>query len=145
MLIEPSDLYTHLYAEVVEEITRENDTIAEEAIIRASSEVSSYLHRFDAEGMMATESTATGQGLQHLKGLVKDVACWQLLMLANPNVQLGLFRSRYEDAIKFLEKVMKGWATPPGWPLRANNPATEGDEGLGLIEWTSERKRRQHY
>lgn len=145
MIIQPTDLYTHLYPEVVEQIIREDHSIAQDAIATASAEVASYLQRFDAEGMLAANSTATGLGLSHLKSLVKDIACWRLLTLSNPSIDLPLFRSRYEDAIKYLDKVMKSQATPVGWPLRANDPNTELDEAAGPIEWSSNRKRQNHF
>lgn len=145
MIILPSELSTHLYPEIIAQITRDDESIVTRAILAAQSEVASYLHRFDAEGMLATESTATGQGLEHLKSLVKDVSCWQLLKLANPNINLELFRSMYEDAIKFLDKVMKGQATPIGWPLKVDNDETDQDEGIGVVEWDSNTKRSNHY
>jgi hypothetical protein len=81
---------------------------------------------------------------EHLQNVVKDIACWHLVRLANPNVNLELFRTTYEDAIRFLEKVMKGQADPEGWPYKPDNPLTEGNENTG-IQWTSNRKRKQHF
>jgi phage gp36-like protein len=144
-LLLPTELSTHLYPEILDQITRADATISTRAITAAESEVASYLHRYDVEGMFTTPSTATGIGLEHLKTLVKDVACWQLLKLANPNVSLELFRSMYEDAIKFLDKVMKGQATPAGWPLKPDDPDTDENEGIGPVDWTSNTKRSNHY
>lgn len=134
------DLTTHIYPEIIEEIIRGNDTLADRAINAAVSEAKSYLGRFDW-GLLFPDD---GGGDEFLKNLVKDIACWHLVKLANPNINLELFRTVYEDAIKFLEKVMIGKPAPEQWPLRQDDPDTPFDES-GHIGWSSNRKRNNHY
>jgi hypothetical protein len=133
------DLATHIYPEILTEIVRGNTDLTNRAIASALGEVMSYLDRYNLPVLFSDASTD-----EHLKSLVKDVACWQLLRLANPNIDLTLFRTAYEDAIAFLEKVQKGIAAPPGWPYLPNDPATPFAEGAE-VQWQSTPKSRQHF
>lgn len=136
-LLVKDDFKTHIYPEITALITRTDDTLINKAISNAEGEARSYLNRFDLDTMFQTTFNN-----EHLKGLVKDIACWHLIKLANPNVNLELFRTAYEDAIKFLDKVQRGYVDPE-WPLR-NNPDTTLDES-GHISWSSNTKRKNHY
>lgn len=137
-LLVKSDLATHLYEEVIDEITREEDSIVSKAIANGEGEVRSYLNRYDLTTMFGGSYDN-----QHLKSIVIDVVAWHLIKLANPNVNMELFRTSYEDAIKFLEKVMKGMADPE-WPLKPDNPDTSIDES-GNVAWHSNLKRNNHF
>lgn len=143
-----ADLSTHLYAEVLEEISRGDDTIIARAISAAVSEVKSYLSRFDLVKLFGDDSTdpvtAKEVSSEHLMNIVKDVACWHIIKLANPNIDMTLFRTLYDDAIKFLEKVMKGQADPEGWPYRPDDATTPANENFG-IQYSANRKKIQHY
>jgi len=137
-----ADLESHLYAEVINSITRENDDLVTRAIANAVSEAKSYLSRFDLTILFGEEDP--GFDREHLKSLIADIACWHLVKLSNPNVNLELFRTMYQDALKFLDKIMKGQADPDGWPYKTDNPDTDVDESSG-VQWNSNRKRKQHF
>lgn len=130
------------------EVTTDPDQIIALAISSAIAEAKSYLNRYDLVklfGDPTTDPVTEPEVLsEHLKSLVKDIACWHLVKLANPNVNLELFRTGYEDAIKFLEKVMKGQADPDGWPYKEDDPLTPGNENQG-IQWSSNTKQTQHF
>jgi phage gp36-like protein len=143
-LVVKEDLNTHLYADIIEEITRGEDEIIQRAISAAIAEVKSYLNRYDLLKLFGDADTDPVFVSDHLKNIVKDVACWHLVKLANPNINLELFRTSYEDAIKFLNLVMRGQADPDGWPYKANDPATDEDESTG-VKWSSNPKRIQHF
>lgn len=136
-LLVKDDLKTHIYPEITALITRSDDAIINKAIANAEGEARSYLNRFNVQAMFVESFNN-----EHLKGLVKDIACWHLIKLANPNVNLELFRTAYEDAIKFLDKVSRGYADPE-WPLK-DDPNTAFDES-GHISWSSNTKRKNHY
>ncbi|MBT1702947.1 phage protein Gp36 family protein [Chryseosolibacter indicus] len=138
------DLKTHLYPEIVEEITRADDTIVERAISSAIAEVKSYLNRYDLFKLFGDAETEPEVFSEHLRNLCIDVASWHLVKLANPNINLELMRSVYSDAIKFLEKVMKGQADPEGWPYKPDDPTTPEDENTS-VQWSSNRKRSNHF
>lgn len=112
--------------------------LVQDAIDRGESEARSYLNRYNLTTMFNTAYTD-----KFLRGLVKDIVCWHIIKLANPNIDMALFRTLYEDAIKTLEKVMKGLIDPQ-WPLREDDAATIGDEA-GNVYWSSETKRSNHY
>jgi phage gp36-like protein len=141
MLLQKTDLYSHLYPEVIEEIVRSTDPANDvllKAIQAAETEAKAYLNRFDKAAMFVPTNTD-----ELLRGKVKDMAMWHLCKLANPNVNLELARTLYEDALKFFTMVMKGEVDPDGWPLK-DDPNTPLDES-GHIAWSSNIKRRNHY
>lgn len=137
-LLVTADLNSHIYPEIRNEITRGNDELTQTAIKKAESEVRSYLNRYELTVMFVTTYTN-----EFLRSLCKDVACWHLIKLSNPNIDLTLFRTSYEDAVKTLEKISKG-IIDPEFPLKADNPNTPNDEG-GHIYYTSNQKRNNHY
>lgn len=184
-----SDLTTHLYPEIIDEIIRrylleyanlaafpvtgvtgytyqdnsnsnlyrwsgtgyvptsDPDTIVATTISSAIAEAKSYLSRFDLLALFGdadTEPAVEDPYIEHLKSVVKSLACWKLITLANPNVDLKLFRTMYEDAIKYLQQVQKGQADPEGWPYKPDDPETPGNENSG-IQWSSNNKRTQHF
>lgn len=136
--ITKDDLKTHIYPEITEIITRADDTIVTAAIAAGEGEVKSYLNRFDTATMFGGSYAN-----EYFKNIVKDVVCWHLIKLANPNINLELFRTAYEDAKKNLKEILKG-ETSPDFPLKPNDPATDIDEA-GTIEYGSNPKRNNHY
>ena len=142
-----ADFNTHLYAEVIESITRADDTIVTAGISAGIAEAKSYLSKYDLLpifGDAVTNPTLTAEVLGYLKVIVKDLACWHMIRLANPNIDLKLFRTNYEDAIAWLNKVQKGQVDPPGFPYPADDPLTDGNENSG-IKWSSNPKRIQTF
>lgn len=137
-LLTKADLKTHIYPEITDVITRTDDTIVQEAIDNGESEVKAYLNRYDLVVMFDPAYTD-----KFLRGVVKDVVCWHLIKLANPNINLELFRTLYKDAKNTLEKVMIG-KIDPQWPLRIDDPNTPNDDS-GNVEYRSLTKRNNHY
>jgi phage gp36-like protein len=137
-MLTKADLTPPLYQEIIDEISRNDDSKVTTAIKNGEGEAKSYLNRFD----IATMFDASFDN-EFFKGLVKDIVCWHLIKLANPNINLELFRTSYQDAVKYFKQVMKG-EIDPGWPLRADDPATPNDDA-GNIDWSSNTKRNNHY
>lgn len=125
-----------------EEIT--DFDIAAEAIDCATAEVKAYLSRFDLPKLF--DPLATGfVNDKNLKSKVKDVACWHLIKLANPNIDVAMFRTAYEDARdKFFAKVQSGDLDPEGWPYKADDPGTDFPEGNAIV-FSTETKRNNHF
>ena len=144
MYLIKSDLTPPLYPEIIEEITRANDNIITVCINNGIAEVKAYMPRFDLLALFGNDVTAPTITDEHLKSITKDIVCWHLVKLANPNVNIPMFRTAYEDAIKFLEKLMRGQASPAGWPLKLDDPATIGDEGKRIFA-ASNIKRNNHW
>lgn len=140
-----NDLVTHIYAEIINQIIRNDETIADRAITAAIGEVKCYLTKFDLVAIFGTDTDAAAPTFtdEYLKSLVKDVACWHILKLSNPNIDMAVFRTAYEDAIKFLINIQKGLVDPPYPP----NPSLidDGKDESGGVSWESNWKRHNHY
>lgn len=136
-----ADLETHIYGENINEITRNDDTKVEKAINAAIAEAKSYLSKYDLSKLFADPPDPDDE---NLKNKVKDLACWHLVKLSNPNINLELFRTGYEDAVAWLTKIMKGQADPQGWPYRVDDANTPYNES-GTISWNSNPKRTNNF
>lgn len=143
------DFETHVYAEIIDTITREQESIVNECIAVAIDEAKSYLMRFDLVKLFgdysdpdnAIEPTVKDSAL---KSKIKDIACWHLIKLANPNINLELFRTGYEDAIKYLDNIKKSQLAPEGWVYKTDDAGTEFNEG-GMVYGKSNTKKRNHW
>jgi hypothetical protein len=139
------DLTSHIYADLITEIVRGNDDIVDKAIKTAIAEVKAYLNKYDLEKLFSDQVDD-----ENLKDKVKDVACWKLLKLANPNINIDFFKILYDDAIKFFTSIMKGQCEPDGWPYKVQpqdqvNGTLSTDVNGTSISWSSNSKRHQHY
>jgi hypothetical protein len=142
--ITTDDFKTHVYAELIDEITRGDADIPLRGISAGISEAKGYLSRFDLPKIFGTSEIEPEVNDEYLKDIVKDLALWKMVKLANPNIDLKLIRTSYEDAIAWLKTVQKGGADPEGWPYKPDDLATPGNENYG-IQWSSNKKRRQHF
>ena len=115
--------------------------IVSKAIDAAIAEAKSYLGKYDLDALLGTAPTVTDE---NLKMKVQDLACWHLVKLANPNVSVAMFRTAYEDAIAWLEKIMKGQMDPAGWTYKTDDEDTDRTEGQGFFN-TSNTKRNNHW
>jgi phage gp36-like protein len=133
-LLIKADLKTHIYAEILEQISRNDDDLINRAILAGEAEVIAYLNRYDTASMFVTSYADN-----LLRRIVSDVVCWRIICLANPNISIELFRTLYEDAIKTLEKIQKG-SIQPSWPLRLDDPDTALNE-RGVLQFHSNKRR----
>ena len=117
-LIVTTDLYTLLYAEVIEEITRQDATIIQAAIDAAIEEVSLYLSRYDLTALLGSGDTAPTVVSPLLKKICVSVACRYLAALANPNINYEHLKTNYEQTIALLKMIQEGSVNPHGWPYR---------------------------
>jgi hypothetical protein len=143
MFLAKADLASHLYAEIIDEITRADDTKANTAIASAISEAKAYLGKYDLAQLFADAEPAEWDR-SLLKDLVKSIAIWKLLFLNNVNVDLKIARTGFEDAKSMLEKIQKGIADPEGWPLKAIDVNTGFPEN-GSVAYSSNPKRHNHF
>lgn len=139
----PDDLDTHIYGENLAEIVRNDDVLIEKAISAAVAEAKGYLFRFDLVALFGTEDDDPTHEDENLANKVKDIVLWNLVKLGNPNIQMELARTTYEDAIKWLTMVQSGKQVP-GWPLKSDNPDTDYSEE-GRVQWDSNPKRNNYY
>jgi hypothetical protein len=156
MFITVTELKTHLYPEIVNEVARypamtdaeepeptdpEQNEIALEAIKTAISEATGYMSRYDTTIIF----NAAGEGRDaHLVNIIKDMAVWHFIVLANANVELALREKRYDNAIEYLVRVQSGKVVPD-WPYVPQNSSLPGGGAGQSIKFNSNNKRRNHY
>lgn len=136
------DLKTHLHQEILNAISRDDDTIIDTQINTAIAEAKSYCSRFDLDKLF-DDGNADFVDDPNLLDKVKDIACWKILKLSNPNVNIELFRMNYEDAIAWLKLVQSGKADPD-WPVPEDDEDSDRIEG-SEVQWESNTKRTNHY
>lgn len=138
-----ADFKTHMYAEVITEITRADATICPIAIDEAVAFAKGYLSRFERTKLF--DPTATGYVPDAaLLSKVKDIAVWRMIRISNPNLSIELARTNYEDAVKWLQDIQKGNVDPEGWPYPSDDSDTDVKEGSS-IQYNSNSKRTNHY
>lgn len=132
-------MITHAYNEEIARIVRGNDVITQAAIDAAIEEVQSYLLKdYDVTTIFA----ATGANRSPmLLAIVKDVAIWRLIALANPSVYYEDRKARYEQAIEWLQAVFKGMPTTL---TKKPEPDPSTDSGAAAA-WGSNTRKEQHY
>jgi phage gp36-like protein len=147
MFLDKSFLKTHVYAEIIDEITRQDDEIVEKGIKAAIGEAKSYLSRFDKLAIFGTDTvtpTVSDDDLAYLREIVIEIAVWKIVRLSNPNVELKLMRTGYEDAINWLKMVQKG-QVDPSLPYKADDATTETFNENSSVQFSSNTKRNNHF
>ncbi len=109
MYLEIEELKTHAYSEEINAIIREDDTIAFACIDMAIELAKSKLMRhYDVEAVFS----AKGRNRNPLVlNIVKDIAIWNLIGLANPSIDYEDKKFRYEQAVDWLTAVYNGMPT----------------------------------
>lgn len=109
MFIEAPELKTHLYAEQIALIQREDETILTAALDAAVQEAKGYLAAFDRDAIFAAVGAARNALLLIF---VKDIATWHFLVLSNAGTDLEFRETRYKRAVDWLKAVQKGDFSP---------------------------------
>jgi hypothetical protein len=156
MLVQPSELNTELYPEVIAAITRSNPNETVAQIKAAEDFCKSYLFKYDLKALFGDDTTdpvvAPTLVDENLKKTIKVIASYWLVRKANPNVNLELFREDWELMIG--NKDIPGWLYDikegninPSWPYKVDDlttPEDESTENDGVF-WDSNRKRTQRF
>ncbi len=118
--LDTTEINTHLYGGVTAEINRGDATILQVAINAAIEESRGYLTAYDNVAIFAATGTARNSWLLLI---IKDIAVWHYIQLANPAVDMELRKVRYEQAVKSLDKVQAGKVNPVlPYPAAPANP-----------------------
>jgi phage gp36-like protein len=130
--LETSEIKTHLYGGIVDEISREDESILQDAIIAATGEVEGYIRAYDTTAIFSATGTERHPTLLLY---TKDIAVWHYIQLANPGVEMELRKYRYEQALEWLGKVQSGKINPT-MPYPSEPPAEEANNYIkyGTIE-----------
>lgn len=139
MQITKADIGLAIYGEITDEISRNSNDLVNAKIAAGLGEVYGYLHRYDTDTMF----TNNAWNDPFLKQLCVNIIAWHLIALCAPNISGDIIRQNYEDAIEYLKQVQRG-TVRPNWPLRPEDPSTNIDDA-GNIQWSSNRKRNNHY
>lgn len=135
--IEIEDLYTIIYQEQIEAISREDPAIPNFAIGAAIEEAKGYLEpRYNSTEIFS--KTGTNRSKVVLL-MVKDMAVYHMICLSNPGVDFEKMKARYERAERYFRQLQKGEINPP------DLPRNEEDSGGGTILMNSNDKRNNHY
>lgn len=137
MFLSNDEMKTHLYAENISVIQRDDETILTAAIQGAIVETKGYLKAYDLEKVFSS----VGEDRNPLLLIwVKDIATWHFLVLCNAGHELQLRQDRYDRAIAWLRGVQKGDIDP-------DLPAKEDENGntAGIIKFGSNPPRGQHF
>lgn len=136
---------TSLYPEIIDTITRGDQEAAELQILAAESLCKSYLFKYDLKAAFGEAGEPPAIQCEMLKKIVKMIASYYLVRLANPNVDLELYRLDYQLAIDMLKDIRDGKNNLVELPYAKDDPETEDDESDGSVAWSSNPKRIQHF
>ncbi len=153
MIIQPSDLETELYPEVMSQITRSDDSDEKIKHIQAAEDFAKgFLFKYNLKALFGTAETEPAIKDESLKKCIKILAAYFMVRKANPNVSIDLFREDYMMMIGTKEEP--GWlyeirngAVNPDWPYKEDNPDTPEDESTQNddVYWTSTKKRTNRF
>lgn len=135
-----TEINSHLYGEVVQEIERSPTVTAQLdfAINAAIEEARGYLTAYDTTAIFAAEGDNRNPILLLY---VKDIAVWHYIQLSNPNVEMDLRLKRYERATEWLSEVQRG-KNNPNLPYPTVDPPNEPNN---YIKWGSNTKRNNNF
>lgn len=137
------DLYTVIYPEILEQITRRDDTILTRAIAGAMQEVKSHLSKWDLIKLFGDDLNAPIVTDEWLKAITKDVAAWWIIKLGSPGINYEHIRTCYQDALNVLRQLQAGKMQPEGWPYKDSTEETAPDGNS--VSWSSNPKRSIRY
>ena len=131
------ELKTKIYEELLDIITRADDTIVEEEIHAAIDMAKGYLGRYDINALFGIEPSTppTFTAAPGLKAAVKDIVVFNLASLANANYDMTVLNQRKEDAMRWLREIQAGKSIPHNWPLKDTTEDTypEGNQVSGFF------------
>lgn len=119
MYIANEELFTHLYPEQISAISDDDERFLTAAIKGAITQAKGYLHKYDTKNIL----DATGDDRDPFFLIViKDIAVWHYINIANPNIDFSIREKRYNDAIAWLKSVQKGDINPDFPVVEDSNP-----------------------
>jgi phage gp36-like protein len=135
------ELKTHMYEEVVNEITRNDDSIIEDAIDTALDEIKGWCSKYNIDTYLATITPSNRN--KKLLSVAKDLSAWYLLHLCNVTIDYDKWKDLYDAGVMWLSQVQKGNIVL-NLPL-ATIPGTSPAQNVNPIKWSSNTKRNNHY
>ena len=121
--IEPNDYDASVHREIIDAITREDNSILDICEDRAIEEMKSYMAgRYDVDRIFA----ARGEERHPLILMMcLDIAVYHIYSLGNPAKMSSLRENRYERAVEWLKGIQKGNVVINGAPTLQDENKTE--------------------
>lgn len=115
-----TDFDATVHRDILEAVTRQDNTVVEICTERAISEMRCYLSgRYDCD----TVFSATGSGRNQLVlMMLTDMAVYHLFCIHNPVKLTGMRKDRYERAVEWLKAVRRGDISVDGLPPAEKTP-----------------------
>ncbi|MBY0244997.1 MAG: hypothetical protein K2Q03_06060 [Sphingobacteriaceae bacterium] len=152
MLVQPNELNSELYPEIINEITRNNPNEVLLQLKAAEDFIKGYLFKYDLTALFGTDTQAPTYVDESLKKCVKIVASYWLVRKANPNANIQLFADDFSLMIG--NNKEPGWLIDvkngninPNWPYKIDDPNTPSDESKDAnpVFWNSNYKRTNRF
>ncbi len=113
--ITPQDYDASIHSEILDRLTRSDDTIVEICEDRAIAEMRSYLSgRYDADAIFNAEG---GTRLPLVLMMAIDITVYHLFCIHNPQKISDIRKDRYDRAVEWLKQVARQQITIDGAPL----------------------------
>jgi len=115
------ELPPHLYPESIAAISDGDNRQLIAAISAAVVQAKGYLHKYDIEKIFEAKGSRRDQ---FLILIIKDIAVWHYINIANPNIDFSIREKRYDDAISWLKGVQRGDIIPD-FPLPSDDQGND--------------------
>lgn len=116
---------THIHTGVRNAISNWDDSLVQDAIDSAIAEAMGYLSRYDTDKLFNVGDEGGFKADPMLLNSVKSIAKWNFMNIANPNVDYEDAQIRYDNAIKWLERIQSGKVVPKNWPAVTPNEKSQ--------------------
>ncbi|NNV54539.1 phage protein Gp36 family protein [Limnovirga soli] len=136
--ITKQDFSSNIYVDILDALTKGDDTIITNIADRSTDEVKAYLNgRYDTANIFNKEGD---ERHKYILRICLTLCTYYLYLAHNPRKLTEVVTSEFERAIETLEKIQAGKINPEGLPLPVE-PATEipGTTGGGqAMQWGSD-------
>lgn len=113
MFLTKEDLYSKIREGDLRQIVGQTDGVIEHALCFAVGKVRSYLGRYDTDQIFSARGDSR-EGM--IVSLCVDIAIYELVAIAQPNIDLTDRRARATAALDYLTEVRDN-NLPTGWPV----------------------------
>ena len=143
MFLEKAELNTVATDEIINKIINNNDAIVEDIILESIDVIATYLYQyFDTDTIFSkTGHNRNRTVLKHLKGIV----IYEIYTRRTKQMN-EVAKSRYDEAMLWLEKVSEGKIKPP-LPIRTLDTDGDGtpDTPATFMKLGSNKKYKNHF
>lgn len=119
-MVTREDFNTHMYAEIIAAIDRNDEDILNDAIASAEGQAAGYLSNYNVDLLFAAEDDDRDPTLLMY---IKDLAAWHFINLGNPSTNMELRKTRYDDALAELRRIQAGKVIMKDWPTASGEEA----------------------